>query len=331
MRSFTVLFFLLINYQTYSQCTVNASNGNYTVTAEVYPLEVNAPATCDFGYNFTVNVGYRVIINGSNVPPNLYTSQGNLNCTSLNTNGSGTANLFVNLSATDGIGTGTTTGSYSNRTNCTTSSPASLGCNSFTYQVSGPNLSYTTVTCPILDAALPVTLQYFTREQQDELNLLSWKIANETGFDYFVVERSFDAKSFEAVSPKITYDQEKSFSFADSYRIERVAYYRLKMVDKDLSVEYSNLIAINRDNSLIDFTISPNPSADEIYLSWNKNNFKPVRIVLTSMDGRVLLKTVIADSNPNAIIDVAKLAQQQYIVTLFDINNNKLSKKIAVQ
>src|SRR5207237_3720616 len=90
---------------------------------------------------------------------------------------------------------------------------------------------------------LPLKLISFTAVAEKLMTKLSWKIdENETG-NYFEVEKSMDGKKFTSIS-KIYVQQGtgiKEYSWFDNSSPSEV-YYRLKMVNKDLSATYSNVL-----------------------------------------------------------------------------------------
>lgn len=115
--------------------------------------------------------------------------------------------------------------------------------------------------------ALPVRLVSFSGIANREGGvLLNWKTTDETGFDYFEVQRSSDTKSFEVLGKVsgygITTQNIQTYQFTDRHP-GNISYYRLKMVDQDGTFAYSRLISVSTDNPSV--TISnayPNPSED---------------------------------------------------------------------
>lgn len=83
---------------------------------------------------------------------------------------------------------------------------------------------------------LPIDLIQFSAEAGSSSNILTWETASETNNDYFLIERSTDAFSFEKIG---TVDGAGTTSSMQAYRwedfdsCEGVIYYRLTQVDYD--------------------------------------------------------------------------------------------------
>ena len=104
-------------------------------------------------------------------------------------------------------------------------------------------INMTRAACP-----LPVTLTAFTSKSSQEGVSLVWQTASESNSDRFEVERSNNAKSFERLGNIVAaYESSdnQNYNFIDRMPVEGWNYYRLKMIDKDASFEYSRIIAHN--------------------------------------------------------------------------------------
>ncbi|MBX9852972.1 MAG: T9SS type A sorting domain-containing protein, partial [Cytophagaceae bacterium] len=116
---------------------------------------------------------------------------------------------------------------------------------------------------------LPVTLTFFTGKViSPEEVLLRWQTASEENNNYFIIERSEDKVSSIAVG-KVNGSGNSSemmnYSFTDQVSGSGIVYYRLRQVDFDGSVNYSEWISIKlqRDNYL---SVYPNPFSDKIII-----------------------------------------------------------------
>lgn len=105
------------------------------------PVAVNAPASCQWGYNYTVDIEYEISFTGSNPPNSLHTLQGTLGC--------GSNSQFFDLPNSGGSGVVTTANTWASSTNCATATPESLGCNTISIAINGPSMSNQTISCPI--------------------------------------------------------------------------------------------------------------------------------------------------------------------------------------
>jgi Right handed beta helix region len=93
---------------------------------------------------------------------------------------------------------------------------------------------------------LPIKLTDITVTENNGKNILQWKTATESNSDYFNVERSSNGQSFEVigrVSATGFSTNDISYSFTDVSPLTGINYYRLSMVDKDNSSEYSKIVS----------------------------------------------------------------------------------------
>ncbi|MCC6723007.1 MAG: hypothetical protein IT258_00760, partial [Saprospiraceae bacterium] len=94
---------------------------------------------------------------------------------------------------------------------------------------------------------LPVELSKFQVVKEEDKALLNWETASEKDNDKFVVERSTDGLAFEAIGElegNGTTTEAKHYAFVDKYPLPGVNYYRLKQVDFNGNIEYSNINSV---------------------------------------------------------------------------------------
>lgn len=105
-KSLAIIFVMAFNFNSNSQTSFDTtiiSTDGYDVDIQVQLLDVVAPQTCSWGYNFNVEVGYNISFNGNNLPSNLFTLQGEIiNC-------GGASSIFFDLPNAGGQGSLVTT------------------------------------------------------------------------------------------------------------------------------------------------------------------------------------------------------------------------------
>ncbi|MEN0048724.1 MAG: T9SS type A sorting domain-containing protein [Bacteroidota bacterium] len=116
-------------------------------------------------------------------------------------------------------------------------------------------------------ANVPVELLRFDGELVKEKVYLFWETASEINNDYFVVERSIDAKHFipiGKVKGKGNSLSKVSYSFQEelSSGKHKDYYYRLKQVDFNGTYEYSQSITVQIEIHKSDIKIFPSPVKD---------------------------------------------------------------------
>lgn len=137
MKTQTSIWFLLLCLFSFlgakgQTTTIFTSSTGYTVSLTLEILEINAPQNCNWGYNYTVDIAYDLVISGANAPSSLWVLQGQLAC--------GNSNLFFNLPNNGGSGVVSTSNSWTSSTDCANASPSSLECFDAAISVLGPNL-----------------------------------------------------------------------------------------------------------------------------------------------------------------------------------------------
>jgi len=111
-----------------------------------------------------------------------------------------------------------------------------------------PSLGFVTYL-PLYDSSVvPVKLTGFTATLQKNDVLLKWQTATEINSDYFAIEKSKDGLDFYQVG-KVTATGNSSgniaYSFTDVQALTSgIAYYRLKLVDKDGKSAYSPIVLV---------------------------------------------------------------------------------------
>lgn len=118
--------------------------------------------------------------------------------------------------------------------------------------------------------ALPVTLVNFSgKNTGNSQNTLTWLTSDEKNFAYFEIQRSSDARSFEAIGSVIHASEQgnvlKSYEFRDN-QAPGMYYYRLKMIDRDGTYELSKIISVGEaaEKSVVVGSFYPNPSSGNV-------------------------------------------------------------------
>lgn len=118
--------------------TISSTDG-YDVNVSVSAVSVvPSSLSCEWGYNYTVQLSYEITFSGTNVPTSLWTLQGSIGC--------GSNSLFFDLPNEGGTGTVTSAQTWTSATNCATATPTLLGCNDISIQINGPGINTQTIT-----------------------------------------------------------------------------------------------------------------------------------------------------------------------------------------
>jgi hypothetical protein len=175
----------------------------------------------------------------------------------------------------------------------------------------------------VFTSNLPITLVSFTGSNQGDYNNLNWTTAMEENADHFELERSFEGSAFLPIAniPAKNIPTGANYSYDDDIRDIKSAeaiFYRLKLVDKDQSYEYSNVVSIHmplRTN----FIVKGNPFSDYIRIQLTAAKKENVHMNLYDAAGRlVATKSIIIPPGINEFSwdNLQDLAAGSYVLEL---------------
>jgi hypothetical protein len=185
---------------------------------------------------------------------------------------------------------------------------------------------------------LPVDLISFNGIGLDtKTNKLEWMVAMESNFDHYQIQRSVDGKNFSDLDKVFTNgpsNSKKTYDYYDKSFTENINYYRLKIVDKDATFRYSNLIAINSDKSA-KFKVNkifPNPANTDIYMSVDIPTDTEIEYQILDVTGRVVARNKQSVNMGTTLLSVnlEKLSKGIYYLK-FDCNNETKVEKFSLQ
>jgi hypothetical protein len=177
----------------------------------------------------------------------------------------------------------------------------SVGAHTFYAKVSlnGSDCSYI-VPFTYSVTALPVTLISFSgKKTAENQNTLKWITADEKDFDRFEVQQSGDAKSFEKIgvvlgqgAGDVRSGTLNAYTFTDPMPGE-ANYYRLKMVDRDGSFDYSRIISVaNSAEQAFVGSFYPNPSNGKVFVDVYAVESGSCTLIITDAGGKTMGKQV---------------------------------------
>ncbi len=188
-----------------------------------------------------------------------------------------------------------------------------------------------TAACPLIyTSLLPIELANFSVKAYEDYNEIIWSTHTEINNQYFLLERSNDAKNWEEIF-KINGAGNSTnlieYEFSDTNPFAGLNYYKLKQIDFDGQYSYSNIISANAIKSN-QFFIYPNPAKNVLhvfFVSEKQGNYT-VEIVST-INEQLFIKEIITNADGNKLeINLSNYSKGLYLIRI--INNNNLSQKI---
>jgi hypothetical protein len=181
---------------------------------------------------------------------------------------------------------------------------------------------------------LPVSFVSFDAKAVDNSKIqVTWTTASEKNNSHFVIERSYNAKNFEAIGQvEGRGDSEEliSYAFMDANPLAGTNYYRLKQVDRTVvengnviegKATFSRIVAVTREGTSA-LVLSPNPAADWINIQLN------VPVAIKSWDLIDQKGIIYQKDRTGNRVNVQGLTSGEYILKLVTENNDVYLKKI---
>ena len=138
--------------------------------------------------------------------------------------------------------------------------------------------------------ALPVTFSRVAAYAEADRIIVDWATATEINNDYFLVERSSDGRSFEAIGQVYgagDSDYEQTYRFEDETpRMGRTNYYRLRQVDYDGTESYSEVVQVTLGAGSGQWSVGPNPAVPGETLRFT--GAYPQRLQVFAADGQLV-------------------------------------------
>ena len=157
-----------------------------------------------------------------------------------------------------------------------------------TFEPNGVNLFEWSLA--FTNSTLPVTLKSFDASLLNGKVQLKWITTTERDNAAFIIERSADGLSFEAIgSVKGSGNSsiERTYTYTDNAPLNNMSFYRLLQSDNSGPQEYSLIRKVyNRTANAKRVIVSPNPITTELSAFIQLDKKQRVLITLTDMNGR---------------------------------------------
>lgn len=168
-------------------------------------------------------------------------------------------------------------------------------------------------------APLPVEWLSFTATPENKVVYLRWSTATEHNNDYFVIERSNDGRTFEAIGQMPgsgTSSIIQSYQFIDIHPLDGTSYYRIRQVDFDGQFDFSKIVPVRTGDAVSGISIYPNPVQDQAWLVMNSDEYKAQLIELYDVAGKLVYSEIVElQAGPNGFsIDMRSFEKGAYLL-----------------
>jgi hypothetical protein len=183
--------------------------------------------------------------------------------------------------------------------------------------------------------ALPVTLINFNGRLNGEKVDLNWSTTSEVNSNYFELERSTDGQVFTNVA-RVT-AKGSAATVANYLQVDNAPevglnYYRLKIVDKNGSYTYSNVVVVKYNVSAdVISNVKPNPFTNRIDIYIYLDNSKELMLNLYDVAGNMVYSKKVKGlkgANIITLSDLYKLAKGTYLLKVIT-DNNIITEKLV--
>ncbi|MGN7886776.1 C25 family cysteine peptidase [Dyadobacter sp. 22481] len=186
----------------------------------------------------------------------------------------------------------------------------------------------------VTEGPLPVSLVSFDAKAagSEKVNV-TWVTASERNNSHFVIERSYNAKNFEAIGSmegRGDSDVPTSYEFTDLNPFAGTNYYRLKQVDRATDVNgetvegeitYSKIVSVTREGTSA-LVVWPNPTVGKVELKLN------VPTKIKSWDVMDHKGTFYQRGGTGAKVNLDNLPSGEYIIKISTENDDVYLRKV---
>lgn len=180
---------------------------------------------------------------------------------------------------------------------------------------------------------LPVTLVDFNAIKMGNKALLQWEAVKEENSDHFIVERSADSRSWQAIAQIPAAGNSNGSSkywHYDNTPMEEVNFYRLVMISLDGGHEYSMIRRLTYRAATWQINVVPNPAYKSAVIILDKDSKVEREVRLRSMAGQTVHSFTIPAGIRQYPLDLSKFAPGMYTISI-ETSGNTESIKLIVQ
>lgn len=184
----------------------------------------------------------------------------------------------------------------------------------------------------IITTTLPVTISDFQLKRNNNKVLLSWETKAEINFSHFELERSENLNSFKSIATINGLNQlnGNTYNYTDLPTAVNTKYYRLKMVDKDGSFTYSNVLSTTFNGNNNGLVVYPTITKGEaVKVSFDKVS-TTAQLKLINAAGQLITTYNLQEGINSLQIETTTLQKGVYFLMLQD-NGIMQSKKFIKQ
>jgi hypothetical protein len=183
----------------------------------------------------------------------------------------------------------------------------------------------------LVTTTLPVKLVNFQLENKAGASILNWTITSAINFSHFELQRSFNGVAFEKIAAIEGKNQQttSNYSYIDKPSNFNTVYYRLKIVDKDGSFSYSNILKAVSNDKQPSLNVFPSITKGEMLTIDYSNVDTQSELKIINSNAQIVKVFQVKGNNGIIKIEASNFNKGIYIVQLSN-KNLVLHKKIII-
>jgi len=180
-----------------------------------------------------------------------------------------------------------------------------------------------------VSTTLPVQLGSFTGAIKDNSGQLTWVSEKEADGRYFVIERSANGVDFDSIGMVASLNAAVAYTYhyTDKTMAEGNNYYRLRHVDRDDAIFFSQIITLDNNTTVINnakMNLFPNPAVSTLNYNITSEKAGQVAIRIFTPSGICVMTSQVqlsAGVNQQSI-NIGHLSNGSYFMKVADIQGN---------
>ncbi len=198
----------------------------------------------------------------------------------------------------------------------------------------GVNGTKATFNLLLNGSAIPIGISAFNGVANSGVNELRWKTENAYSSDKILLEGAEDGVHFSTLYTQYINAGSNTVSGTYNDRTNAaIKYYRLKIINRDGSIQYSTVLTLRQRAAIAGISISPNPVKDDFAVNMYKSFTGKVQFTLFDINGKQLRNTteMLAAGAQAVQLNLARgLASGTYLLRVTDGDKNT-TLKVSVQ
>ncbi|MBS1743254.1 MAG: T9SS type A sorting domain-containing protein [Bacteroidetes bacterium] len=203
--------------------------------------------------------------------------------------------------------------------------------NSFTY--TGGYSPFNSSLVEVDLSIIPISILEFNARRVGGNALLNWRINQEASISKIEIERSANGNDFNYlanISASSVASSIHNFRFSDTKVLDGKNFYRLKILNSNGNISYSEIRLVNFEN-LAELFIYPNPVRNEINISFPQSWLhQPAYLSLFDQQGKQVFSKTLDDVKQVEQISLSLKSSGIYLLRLQRFDNTTTWKKIVV-